>query len=315
LSNADTDGTQTHRVADRLTLGYRSVVSQIRLTRHPINSRHHIVSGPPGREQVPSNEQRRQAAKRKLERQLVRRAEQAKRRRMITIGTTVALVIVLVVGVFYFTNSNNSQPAAAPAPSPGAPKNSGGSCNYTETSDEPAAKPVGLPQDPKPTPAQGIQHITLKTNQGEIPINLDRAKAPCTVQSFEHLTQAKYFDNTDCHRISTEGLKMLQCGDPTGSGSGGPGYQVKDEVTPDLKYSRGTLAMANSGQPNTNGSQFFMVFGDSELPPQYTVFGTIGEPGLQVLDKVAKAGSDNSSQAGGGKPNTPVHINQAAPTS
>lgn len=254
-----------------------------------------------------SNEQRRRAAKRKLERQLQRRAARARRNRTIAIGATVGLVVIVVVGGFYLTRGG--QPAAAPA-NPAAPNATGGPCKYTETPDQPAARPVAMPQDPNPTPAQGTVQVTLKTNQGDIPLTLDRAAAPCTVQSFLHLAQAKFYDNTDCPRISTEGLLILQCGDPSGTTSGGPGYQFKDEIKPTQTYPRGTLAMANSG-PNTNGSQFFMVFGDSQLPPQYTVFGSIGQPGLDVLDKVAKGGSDNSSPAGGGKPNTPVHIDQA----
>jgi peptidyl-prolyl cis-trans isomerase B (cyclophilin B) len=260
---------------------------------------------------VASNEQRRRAAKRKLERQLERRAARTRRRRTITIGSTVGLVVVVVVGVFYLTHSGG-QPSAAPAaPAAAPPKTTTGPCQYTATPDQPAARPVSLPQDPNPTPAQGTVQVTLKTSQGDIPLTLNRAEAPCTVQSFLHLAQAKFFDNTDCPRISTQGLLMLQCGDPSGTTSGGPGYQFKDEIKPNQAYPRGTLAMANSG-PNTNGSQFFMVFGDSQLPPQYTVFGTIEQPGLAVLDKVAKGGSDNSSPAGGGKPNTPVHIDQAA---
>lgn len=259
-------------------------------------------------EERPSNEQRRQEAKRKLETELAQRAERARRRRMITIGATVTVVIVAVVSVFYFT-STNGESSAAPAESAAVPKSTGGPCSYTETPQEPAAKPVALPPDPDPTPAQGTQQVTMNTGQGAIPVTLDRAKAPCAAQNFEHLANAKYFDDTSCHRISSN-PKMLQCGDPSESGKGGPGYKFKDETTPGSKYPRGTLAMANSG-PNTNGSQFFMVFGDSPLPPDYSVFGTIDEPGLKVLDKIAKAGSDNSSGPGNGKPNLPVHIDQA----
>lgn len=266
-----------------------------------------------------SNQERRRAAKRKLERQLERRAARTRRRRTITIGSTVGVVVV-VVGIVFYLTGGGGQPTAAPAspaasPAAAPPNTTSGPCRYASTPDQPAARPVSLPPDPSPTPAQGTVQVTLKTNQGDIPLTLNRAEAPCTVQSFLHLTQAKYFDNTNCHRLVTSGgLQVLQCGDPTGTGMGGPGYQFKDEVKPNATYSRGTLAMANSG-PNTNGSQFFMVFGDSQLPPNYTVFGTIGQPGLTVLDKVAKGGSDNSSSAGDGKPNTPVNISQAVTAS
>lgn len=254
---------------------------------------------------MPSNEQRRQAAKRKLERQLARRAEQAKRRRFIAIGSAVLVVVLAVAGVFYFTNYAGEQPSASPAqpaPAPGAKP-----CSYTPTG-EPAAKPVQPPQPPGPD-APKTQQVTLHTGQGDIPVTLDYAKAPCAANNFAHLAKSKYFDGTDCHRLtSSPGLKVLQCGDPTGSGSGGPGYSFPDEVTPDLTYPRGTLAMANSG-PDTNGSQFFVVYGDSQLQPNYTVFGRVGEPGLQTVDKVAAAG-DESGQ-GDGKPKLPVHIDSA----
>ena len=109
------------------------------------------------------------------------------------------------------------------------------------------------------------------------------------------------------------GLQVLQCGDPTGTGSGGPGYTIPDEVFPELKYGRGILAMANTGQPNTGGSQFFMIYGDGELPPQYTAFGSISAEGLQVIDTIAKRGSDGSldPSPGGGKPIQPVTIQKA----
>ena len=269
---------------------------------------------------MPSNEQRRQAAKRKLERQLERRAEQAKRRRTITIGATIAVVVVVVAGVFYFTRTGGE-----PAAQPQNPGGTAGPCAYA-SSGEPASKPVDLPPDPNPTPAQGTENITVQTSQGAIPVTLDRAKAPCTAQSFDHLVKAGYFDGTDCHRLTTgEGLKVLQCGDPSGSGSGGPGYSIKDEPPADLKpapapydqggsmvYPRGTLAMAKSSKPNSGGSQFFMVYQDSFLPPDYTVFGTIGEEGLAVLDKVGAAGVQPTNGEGDGSPNLPVKIEKAS---
>ncbi|GAA3361014.1 peptidylprolyl isomerase [Saccharopolyspora gregorii] len=253
------------------------------------------MSEPPGREQVPSNEQRRQNAKRKLERQLERRAEQAKRRRMMTLGATVLVVILAVAGVVYFINSSGESEAAP-------------TCTYQPTPGQPAAKPVDPPESPG-ADAPKTQQVTLSTGQGDIPVTLDHAKAPCAANNFAHLAESKYFDDTDCHRLTTtEGLKVLQCGDPTGTGSGGPGYSFADEVDSQPTYPRGTLAMANSG-PDTNGSQFFIVYGDSQLPPNYTVFGTVGEPGLQVVDKVAAAGDDTGQ--GDGKPKLPVHIDSA----
>jgi peptidyl-prolyl cis-trans isomerase B (cyclophilin B) len=134
------------------------------------------------------------------------------------------------------------------------------------------------------------------------------------VKSFLSLVGQKYFDNTTCHRLTVgAGLQVLQCGDPSGSGSGGPGYSFNDEVYPQLKYGRGILAMANSGA-NTNGSQFFIVYGDaSALSPAYTAFGTVDEAGLKAIDKVANAGVIPGPQGGptDGRPYIPVNIKTA----
>jgi peptidyl-prolyl cis-trans isomerase B (cyclophilin B) len=279
---------------------------------------------------VPSNEQRRQAAKRKLERQIVHRAERARRRRIAAVSITIATVVVVAAGVYLVVtlSGGNSQQEAAASPTQANAAPTAGPCAYTPTPDEPAAKPVTLPDDPTPTPNTGTLKVTLKTNQGDVPLTLDRAKAPCTVQSIEHLVQAKFYDNTPCHRLTTsDGLKVLQCGDPTGQGSGGPGYTIKDEPPTDLKpastqgtvvYPRGVIAMANTGQPNSGGSQFFLVYADSTLPPQYTVFGTIDPTGLDTIDKIAAAGvSDAPNPQTGqadptdGAPKNPVTIQQA----
>ncbi|TDC88674.1 peptidylprolyl isomerase [Saccharopolyspora aridisoli] len=271
---------------------------------------------------MPSNEQRRQAAKRKLERQMQRREEQAKRRRVITIGATIVVVIAIVVGVFYFSRSG-SAPAAeqqppqpqvniptelAPPPTRPAPLADPVSCTYRP--DGQASKPVQPPANGEVS-SKGTVQATIETNQGNIPLTLDRSLAPCTVNSFISLAKQSFYEGTNCHRISTEGLQMLQCGDPTGQGSGGPGYAFDDETFPELKYGRGYLAMANSG-PNTNGSQFFMVFGDAQLSPDYTVFGTISPEGLEVIDGVARAGHDGAfdSSAGGGHPHEQVTFNK-----
>jgi peptidyl-prolyl cis-trans isomerase B (cyclophilin B) len=191
---------------------------------------------------------------------------------------------------------------AAPAHAAASPDVTKGPCRYTATPDEPAARPVPLPRDPRHTPDRGTVTTTLVTNLGLIPLTLDRAQAPCTVQSFLHLARHRFYDRTICHRLTTyPTLKVLQCGDPSGTGSGGPGYRYKDELPTDLPpaptdptgerkvYARGVLAMANAG-PDTNGSQFFLVFGDSALRPHYTIFGSVRSLGLRTLDRVAAGG-------------------------
>jgi peptidyl-prolyl cis-trans isomerase B (cyclophilin B) len=167
-----------------------------------------------------------------------------------------------------------------------------------------AARSVGKP----PTRASqlGTSVATVTTNQGAIVIKLDAEKAPCTVNSFVYLAAQKYFNTTPCHRLTTAGIFVLQCGDPTGSGGGGPGYTFADENLNGAVYPAGTVAMANAG-PGTNGSQFFLVYADTTLAPNYTPFGTVTS-GLAVVQKIAAAGSDNSNGQGDGKPNLPVEI-------
>ncbi len=191
---------------------------------------------------------------------------------------------------------------ASASPTGTASRTTPGPCGYTVTPDQPAARPVPLPPDPRHTPDRGTVEVVLKTNLGEIALLLDREQAPCTVQSFLHLVRHRFYDRTVCHRLTAyPTLKVLQCGDPTGTGEGGPGYQFKDELPTDLKpwpddptgerkiYPRATVAMANAG-PDTNGSQFFLVYADSRLRPNYTIFGRVSRGGLRTLDRIAAGG-------------------------
>ncbi|WP_156753765.1 peptidylprolyl isomerase [Actinokineospora pegani] len=255
---------------------------------------------------MPSNDQRRKAAKAKLERQLANRAERARKRRLIGVISTVVGVVVVVGVVYLLVNiGGDDDTSTAEQATPSGP----GNCAYPVTEGKPAAKEATAP-DPEQVKTEGTTPATIKLNGKDVPITLDQAKAPCTVASFASLAGQGYFDGTDCHRLTTgESLKVLQCGDPSGTGGGGPGYSFDDEVSADLTYPRGTLAMANSG-PNTNGSQFFIVFGDSQLPPQYTVFGTVSEDGLKVVDEVAGQGVDGG--ASDGKPASPAKIDAVA---
>jgi peptidyl-prolyl cis-trans isomerase B (cyclophilin B) len=186
---------------------------------------------------------------------------------------------------------------------PGAPAGDG--CQYPARGQ--AAKPVDPPQT-NGMPTTGSASIVLKTTAGDIAIALDRGKTPCTVNSFESLARQGYFDNTSCHRLTTEGILVLQCGDPTGTGSGGPGYSFADELTGSESYVKGVVAMANAG-PRTNGSQFFLVYGDStRLQPKYTLFGTMDQKSVDLVAKVAAAGTGDGTPDG--PPKTPVTIRQ-----
>ena len=289
---------------------------------------------------MPTNEQRRETAQRKLERQLQRRAQRAKRQRILTVvGAMTALAVgAALIATFVLkddkgastastSSSAETTSAAAPAtpaarggegqlPAFKAPAELGANCQY------PAAQKSSRKVDPPnagkvPTDPATIS-VSMSTDQGNIGLLLNNAEAPCTVNSFASLAQKGFFDDTVCHRLTTAAaLGVLQCGDPTGTGSGGPGYQFSNEYPtnqypkndPALQnavlYPRGTLAMANAG-PDTNGSQFFLVYKDSKLPPNYTVFGTIDETGLATLDKIAGSGVAGGGEDG--KPATEVKV-------
>ena len=293
---------------------------------------------------MPTNEQRRATAKRKLERQLERREQQAKRRRLLAIiaGLVAVAAAVALVVTFVLTDKDkdkdksgtaaSSTTSAAPSASGGptaappangqlppfkASANLGANCQYP-ASPEQASKQVAPPNGGKVPTDPPTVSVSMSTNQGNLGLILDNAKAPCTVNSFASLAQKGFFNDTPCHRLTTSpSLAVLQCGDPTGSGSGGPGYQFANEYPTDqypkgdpgldqpIIYPRGTLAMANAGA-DTNGSQFFLVYKDSQLPPNYTAFGTIDATGLATLDKIAAGGVAGGGQDG--KPATDVQI-------
>ncbi|MCR8692174.1 peptidylprolyl isomerase [Rhodococcus rhodochrous] len=181
----------------------------------------------------------------------------------------------------------------------------------------------GGDRPPSTASTVGIVDLTLETSIGAIPLVLDRTQAPCTVNSFVDLARRGFYDGTSCHRLATDaGGELYQCGDPTGTGSGGPGYTFADEypvpqfaaeaatsyLPPAVLYPRGTVAMANAGVENSNGSQFFLLLGDSLLRPDFTAFGRIADAGMPVLDAAAADGHDGSSPLGGGVPTTPVVI-------
>jgi peptidyl-prolyl cis-trans isomerase B (cyclophilin B) len=281
---------------------------------------------------VPTDKQRREAARRHLERQAARRKQRDATRRKFTllatvIGTLVILAVIIVTTVM-LTNDDKSTSAAAspsassasPAPSPTstqaplptrtptkitrAAKKSTGPCGYTETTAGLTSGNLfdtGLPPDPTPTPTAPATAV-FNTNLGTIDVALDAAGAPCNVQSIEFLIKQKYYDNTACPRSVNSGIFVVQCGDPSETTSGGPSYTTKDENLSKASYTAGTVAMANSGA-NTNGSQFFFITKDSNgaLGKSYTVIGHITS-GLAIVQKVAAGGDDGSNSAGGGRP-------------
>jgi peptidyl-prolyl cis-trans isomerase B (cyclophilin B) len=269
---------------------------------------------------VPTEKQRREAARRHLERQLQRRQEREARRKRVTLIASIAgtlLIIGVVIGLVVGLNggSGKSSAASKPTTTPSAtaplttPASSTSSaaaapsypCTWTKGGA--AARKVSVPSTTRP-PKSGTVTVDVSTSQGNLALTLNRKAAPCTVASFLSLVQQKYYDNTPCHRLTTSGIYVLQCGDPTGTGTGGPGYTIPDEFHSTDKYTRGVLAMANTGAAHSGGGQFFIVYKASQLPPKYTVFGSVSS-GLPVVDKVAAKGAN---PAGDGKPKLAIAL-------
>ena len=289
---------------------------------------------------VTKDQRRRQLAREKFERQQARRVDHQRKARQRNAITATVIVVALAgvggawgAGAFDSGSKKKSDAAANNANSASANPSDSAAASAAPAQD-PCGKPdAGAPdmQSWKSAPAMAIDKggkytFTLKTTCGDMPITLDAAKAPETVNSFAFLAGKGFFDHTRCHRLTTMGIYVLQCGDPTASennpgGSGGPGYTIPDENLSAfgkgdgqgmVTYPAGTVAMANSG-PNTGGSQFFLVYKDSPLQPNYTPFGTLSADGLKVLNKIAGAG-ENSGGQGDGAPNATVVINKATVT-
>ncbi len=189
---------------------------------------------------------------------------------------------------------------ATPAPAPAA-----GSVNCSYPASGTPARPVDPPASTAST--VGVVSLTLTMSGGDVTLTGDRSRTPCTLNSFESLAKQGYFDDTGCHRLADSGMFLVQCGDPTGSGRGGPGYRFPDELGGGASYPAGTVAMANAG-PNANGSQFFIVYADSGLPPDFTVFGRVDEASLKVIRAMASDGQDYSYGDGTGRPRNPFRI-------
>jgi cyclophilin family peptidyl-prolyl cis-trans isomerase len=233
------------------------------------------------------------------------------RRRMIALGTGVTVAVLgLGAGLFALTRGGGGTASASGTPTPtasatptvasvGPPGPGGVDCGY---------QIKAIPNGPNLQPPAAVidttksYEATIKTSMGEIKVELFDDQAPCTVNSFVALANQRFYDGLIFHRVVANFVD--QGGDPLGTGTGGPGYQFKDELDNDLTYGPGTLAMANSG-PNTNGSQFFIVDSDSgagQLQHLYTIFGTVTE-GLDVVQAINAVQVDAQQ-----KPVTPVTI-------
>ena len=272
-----------------------------------------------------TNKQRREAAQRHLQKQLERRAVVARRRRRnLLVGATILAVLVVAGAAVLVTSigggksnsagATTSTSSGASASAAAATTRADGTINCSYL---PAAggntnlKDVGTPPNAATTQTRGTDTLKMSTNQGDLTLTLNRTTAPCASASMTYLASKKFFDGSPCHReVNQTGFGVLQCGDPTGTGQGGPSYVFGTEVTDRTTYPRGTIAMANSGQPNSTGSQFFLCFTDTKLQPDYTAVGKVDQAGLAVLDKIAAAGNDGSfdPSPGGGKPKLPVTI-------
>jgi peptidyl-prolyl cis-trans isomerase B (cyclophilin B) len=257
--------------------------------------------------------------------------EAAKRQQQRRMGRIAAVLVVVLAAVgvsLGFALSGNSSPVAASASSSQSASSSAPTttastplpCKYTQSGT--AAKNVGVPTYDAAAAKQPYT-ATLQTSQGTVVIKMLTTQAPCASYSFKYLAQKGYFDNTHCHRLTTAGIYVLQCGDPTATGAtgsggeGGPGYVFPNENLTGATYPQGTVAMANTGSDDTNGSQFFLVYkSGSQLSAAYTPFGTITS-GLDVIQKIAAAGVQSTGGTPGtdGAPKLPVIIQKVTITS
>ena len=272
-------------------------------------------------------ERQRKLAREHYARQQARRIQRTQRWRRIGIIVAACCAVIALGAAGYVafaaggstatsatsTPNPSATPTAAPtptaSPTPTLAAEPASHCTYTPSGT--AARKVGVPPV-KPAFKAAKYQAKVKTNRGTIVLDLLNHQATCTVNSFIYLANKSYFSNTPCHRLTTAGIYVLQCGDPTGTGKGGPGYKFADENLTGAKYTEGTVAMANAG-PGTNGSQFFLVYRNSTLRPSYTPFGKIVS-GLGIIQNVAKAGTDNSNGNGDGHPKEKVTIERVTIT-
>lgn len=219
------------------------------------------------------------------------------------LGALAALACLGALSACGSDDDSATDPSGSPSSASPGTGSSDGSGSFEPTEGECAYRADGnAAKEVEPPPADptvsGEVEVTLSTSVGEIGATLDADRAPCTVGSFVSLAEQDYFDATDCHRLTTQSIFVLQCGDPTATGTGGPGYTIPDELSGDETYPAGTLAMAKTPYPDSGGSQFFMVYRDTPLPAEYTVFGQLDPEGLEVLRQVAAEGTETGTPDG-----------------
>ncbi|MGB3302263.1 MAG: peptidylprolyl isomerase [Gordonia sp. (in: high G+C Gram-positive bacteria)] len=306
-----------------------------------------------------SNEERRDAARRKLEERLEQERMAARQRRItiISVASVAVLAAVAVGGYFYYRHWDNQrhtectytaspdswndtlksieeQVKAAPAEQKAKGE------EYLKFMKEGSKDARTSPTPPSRTLNTGTVDWTLKTNMGNVPVTLERSSAPCNVNAVISLSNNKFYDGTSCHRLAqSENLHVLQCGDPTRTGAGSPGWSSPDEnptdlasgdvdpqmiqmgMTPPVIYPRGTVAIANRNNEqtqtfDTGSAQFFIVTKDSQLTPTLAVIGKVDEAGMKVIDKVVEGGIDPGpiGTAENGFPKTPLEIKSTSVT-
>jgi peptidyl-prolyl cis-trans isomerase B (cyclophilin B) len=257
-----------------------------------------------------------------------KRERRRRQRRVVMMAGTIVAVVLVIAGTLLYiqnwasssdTTTVASSPSASASASASASGSASGSASATGTAGAnpcpaPTVKPPATPAKFAAAPAASLAQgkswkLTMVTSCGTIVATLDGAKAPKAVANVIFLSGKKFWDGSPCHRLSTSGLQMLQCGDPTGTGTGGPGYQFGpvENAPADGTYKRGVLAMARASSQDSQGSQFFIVYGDSPIPCGYTVFGTVTQ-GLDVIEKVAAGGVSNPGSDGTGPPARAISI-------
>lgn len=268
-----------------------------------------MLAIPQRRPRMSSQKRERELARAKYERQQQRqneRASKARRHQQIAAFAVVGALVLAGVGWVVFNANNSDEISADGIPADETPADE----NPVDCAPSgiPRADDISFPEGPTPRPTTA-KTMSLSTNCGDIVIELDPLAAE-TVASAAFLAENAFYNNTSCHRLTTAGIYVVQCGDPAGNGTGGPGYALPDENLPvegTANYPAGTVAMANSG-PGTSGSQFFLVYEDTTLPSGYTIWGQVVS-GLEIVQAVADEGVSGGSTDG--VPLQPLFINSA----